>query len=51
MAKPFLTRQVAKWPGRSAFTKAFPVKKQRLVGAQGIPPEEFLTTPIEAWME
>ena len=30
--------------------KAFPVKRQFLVGSQGIPLEEFLSTPVEDWM-
>ena len=37
--------------GTDAFTKAFDVKRQLLVGGQGIPFEEFLTAPIEKWVE
>jgi predicted AAA+ superfamily ATPase len=37
-------------PGTEAFCKMFPVKRQLLVGGQGISLEEFLTTPVEHWM-
>jgi predicted AAA+ superfamily ATPase len=36
--------------GLSAFSKAFKVKRQLLVGSGGIPVEEFLTKPIEHWI-
>ena len=36
--------------GMEAFSKAFRVKRQLLVGNQGIPVEEFLLTPIEHWL-
>jgi predicted AAA+ superfamily ATPase len=36
--------------GMEAFSKAFRVKRQLLVGNQGIPVEEFLLTPIERWL-
>lgn len=38
-------------PGIAAFTAAFPVKRQLLVGAQGIPLEEFLTQPAAHWLD
>jgi predicted AAA+ superfamily ATPase len=38
-------------PGTEAFTKAFGVKRQLLIGGQGIPFEEFLAAPIEKWVE
>ncbi len=39
-------------PGIAAFAKAFPaVKRQILVGAQGIPLEEFLTQPASHWLD
>ena len=38
-------------PGMAAFAKAFPVKRQLLVGAQGIPLKEFLTHPAAHWLE
>ena len=37
-------------PGMAAFAKAFPVKRQLLVGAQGIPLEDFLTQPLAHWI-
>ena len=36
--------------GIESFCKTFPVKRQLLVGGQGISLEEFLTTPVEHWM-
>ena len=36
--------------GMEAFSKAFRVKRQLLVGEQGIPVGEFLKTPIERWL-
>jgi predicted AAA+ superfamily ATPase len=36
--------------GMEAFAKAFPVKRQLLVGEEGIPVGEFLSTPIEHWL-
>ena len=44
-------RREALLPGIAAFTAAFPVKRQLLVGAQGIPLEEFLTQPAARWLE
>lgn len=38
-------------PGMAAFAKAFPVKRQLLVGAQGIPLDEFLSEPVTKWVE
>jgi len=38
-------------PGMDSFARAFPVKRQLLVGAQGISLEEFLTTPLEHWVD
>jgi hypothetical protein len=32
-----------------AFCKTFPVKRQLLVGSQGIPLEKFLSIPVEDW--
>jgi len=37
-------------PGIDAFARTFPVKRQLLVGSQGIALEEFLTTPLEHWV-
>ncbi len=37
-------------PGIAAFAAAFPVKRQLLIGAQGIPLEEFLTYPAAHWL-
>jgi predicted AAA+ superfamily ATPase len=36
--------------GMDAFSKAFKVKRQLLVGSGGIPVKEFLETPIEHWL-
>jgi predicted AAA+ superfamily ATPase len=38
-------------PGISAFANKFRVKRNLLVGASGIPLEEFLLTPAEEWLE
>lgn len=38
-------------PGIAAFAAAFPVKRQLLVGAQGISLEEFLTQPANHWLD
>jgi hypothetical protein len=35
----------------AALAKAFPVKRQLLVGAQGIPLADFLSEPATKWME
>lgn len=37
-------------PGLDAFSARFPVTRRLLVGAQGIPIEEFLATPAETWL-
>jgi predicted AAA+ superfamily ATPase len=37
--------------GMEAFSKAFRVTRQLLVGNQGIPVEEFLLAPIEHWLK
>lgn len=37
--------------GMMAFTKAFKVKRQLLIGQEGIPLKEFLTKPVEYWFE
>jgi len=37
-------------PGTKAFCKMFSVKRQLLVGSQGIPLEEFFTKPVEHWL-
>ncbi|MCJ7778721.1 MAG: DUF4143 domain-containing protein [Sedimentisphaerales bacterium] len=39
------------FPGMEAFCKTFDVKRQLLVGEQGISFEEFLTTPVEQWVK
>ena len=36
--------------GIAAFTKAFKVKRQLLIGQEGIALEEFLTKPVEHWL-
>lgn len=36
-------------PGMEAFCKTFPVKRQLLVGSQGIPLGKFLSIPVEDW--
>ncbi len=38
-------------PGIEAFSKEFPVQKKLLIGSGGIPMEEFLSSPIERWVE
>ncbi len=43
-------RRKGSLPGALAFSKEFKVKKNLLVGAQGVPVEEFLATPPEAWL-
>jgi len=39
------------FPGVEAFSKEFRVKRKLLVGAQGIPLQEFLVTPPEKWLD
>jgi hypothetical protein len=38
-------------PGTEAFCRQFNVKRRLLVGSQGIPLEEFLSTPADHWLE
>lgn len=44
-------RRRSSLPGMEAFSREFPVKRKLLVGAQGIPLEEFLRTPPETWLD
>ena len=37
-------------PGMTAFSNAFRPKRQLLIGQEGIPPEEFLTAPVDRWL-
>ena len=43
------TRRKATLSGIEAFAQQFKVHKKLLVGGQGIPLEEFLTTDVDAW--
>src|SRR5208283_5836898 len=43
------TRRRTSLQGMEAFAKQFKVHKKLLVGGQGIPLEEFLTTDASAW--
>ena len=43
------TRRKTSMPGVKEFAKEFKVHKKLLVGGQGIPLEEFLTTDVDAW--
>jgi hypothetical protein len=43
-------RRKATLPGIEAFSKEFPVTKNLLVGAQGIPVEDFLLIPPPKWL-
>ncbi len=38
-------------PGMASFCNEFPVSRKLLVGADGIPLDEFLLTPVETWVE
>ena len=38
-------------PGMDAFAARYPVTRRLLVGAQGVPLDEFLTAPAEHWLE
>ena len=38
-------------PGIAAFSEEFPVSRKILVGGDGIPLEEFFTTPMNALLE
>ena len=44
-------RRRSSLPGMEAFSREFPVKRKLLVGAQGIPLEDFLRTPPETWLD
>ncbi len=37
--------------GMAAFTRAFKVKRSLLIGGDGIPIEEFLSRPVQGWIE
>lgn len=39
------------FPGRAAFSEAFKPKRTLLVGGDGIALEEFLTKPVEHWLQ
>ncbi len=43
-------RRETSLPGMAAFAKAFPLQRQLLVGAQGIPLSDFLAEPAAKWM-
>jgi hypothetical protein len=38
-------------PGTAAFANKFKVTRKLLVGASGIPLDEFLVAPVESWLE
>ena len=38
-------------PGMEAFAKAFPSARKLLAGGNGIPVEEFLSKPVEHWVQ
>jgi uncharacterized protein len=40
----------ARLPGMEAFCREYSVKRQLLVGAQGVPLAEFLGKPAEHWL-
>jgi len=44
-------RARAEFPGMEAFEKSFRPTRKLLVGGQGIPLKEFLSTPIAQWVE
>jgi predicted AAA+ superfamily ATPase len=44
-------RKQERLSGMGAFSRAFKVKRQLLVGSQGISVGEFLSTPIEHWLK
>lgn len=44
-------RQKTSLPGLEAFSKQFKVQRKLLIGAQGIPLQEFLLTPVRKWIE
>lgn len=43
-------RRKVSMPGIKAFSKEFQVKRNLLVGAQGIPIADFLLTPLDKWL-
>ena len=43
-------RKKERLAGMEAFARAFRVKRQLLVSSQGIPVDDFLSTPIETWL-
>ena len=43
-------RKKERLTGVEAFSRTFRVKRQLLVGTQGIPVGEFLSTPVETWI-
>jgi hypothetical protein len=45
------SRKKTTMPGMNEFSRQFKVKRKLLVGAQGIPLEEFLLIPIEQWFK
>jgi hypothetical protein len=44
-------RRRTAFPGLAAFEQAFPVTRRLLVGGDGIPLAEFLSTPAARWLE
>jgi hypothetical protein len=44
------SRLTGSLPGMEAFTSAFKPKRCFLIGGDGIPIDEFLTTPLESWL-
>jgi predicted AAA+ superfamily ATPase len=45
------SRRKDSWPGMASFCEKFHPQRQLLVGGQGIPLEEFLSSPIERWLD
>jgi predicted AAA+ superfamily ATPase len=43
-------RQTDRLPGMQAFSSAYKPKRCLLIGGDGIPVDEFLTTPVESWL-
>jgi hypothetical protein len=39
------------YPGLAAFAEAFKPTRKLLVGAEGIPVEEFLLSPVARWLK
>jgi len=44
-------RKKERLTGMEAFARAFQVKRQLLVGSDGIPVDEFLSAPVETWLK